>query len=99
MELVYIDENNLDMLADYTKRAAKYPEMRTILESKFKNNATVLKGLHDMDNEQESRYDLVNKCIHEISVIQANSDFNINDDFCENSFREFTSIDKAFDGE
>ena len=63
-----------------------------VIENMYKDNAKVVSQIAEKRHEEAKPYELVNKCLNDVTTFINNSDYVVNQDYIEKGITEFNPI-------
>ena len=94
LQLAFIQQldNNEEMLKSYINDNWNKPQVMSIVENMYKDNANVATQIAEKRKEEQKPYQLVNKCLNDVTTFINNSDYVVNQDYIEKGITEFNPI-------
>lgn len=94
LQLAFIQQldNNDEMLKGYINDNWNKPQVMSIVENMYKDNANVATQIATKRKEEQRPYLLVNKCLNDVTTFINNSDYVVNQDYIEKGITEFNPI-------
>ena len=95
LQLAFIQQldNNEEILKDYINDNWNKPQVMNVIENMYKDNAKVVSQIAEKRHEEAKPYELVNKCLNDVTTFINNSDYVVNQDYIEKGITEFNPID------
>ena len=95
LQLAFIQQldNNEEILKGYINENWNRPQVISLVENMFKDNANVVSQIVTKRKEDQAPYELVDSCIRDIDVFISNKDYNVNSDYIQNGITKFNPID------
>lgn len=94
LELAFIQQldNNTGLLQDFINKNWNRPNVMSIVENMYKDNAVVTTQIAEKRRDEARPYELVNKCLNDVTTFINNKDYNVNADYIENGITSFDPI-------
>ena len=94
LQLAFIQQldNNEEMLKGYINDNWNKPQVMSIVENMYKDNANVVTQIATKRKEEQKPYELVEKCLKDVTTFINNSDYVVSSDYIDSGITKFTSI-------
>ena len=94
LQLAFIQQldNTEELLKGYINDNWNKPQVMNIVENMYKDNANVATQIAEKRHEEAKPYELVNKCLNDVTTFINNSDYVVNSDYIERGITKFNPI-------
>lgn len=94
LQLAFIQQldNSEEMLKGYINDNWNKPQVMSIVENMYKDNANVVTQIATKRHDEAKPYELVNKCLNDVTTFINNSDYVVNQDYIEKGITKFNPI-------
>lgn len=94
LQLAFIQQldNNTELMKQFVNDNWNRPNVMNIVENMYKDNASVTAQIANKRKEEQKPYQLVNKCLNDVTTFINNSDYVVNQDYIEKGITEFNPI-------
>ena len=94
LKLAFLDniENNTELMKQFVNENWNRKDVISLVEAKYKDNANIATQIAEKRKEEQKPYQLVNKCLNDVTTFINNSDYVVNQDYIEKGITEFNPI-------
>lgn len=94
LELAFIQQldNNTELLQDFINKNWSRPSVMNIVENMYKDNAAVATQIAEKRRDEARPYQLVNKCLNDVTTFINNSDYVVNSDYLQAGITKFNPV-------
>ena len=94
LELAFIQQldNNTELLQNFINKNWNRKDVMNIVENMYKDNANVVTQIATKRQQDQKPYELVDKCLNDVTTFINNSDYVVNQDYIEKGITKFNPI-------
>ncbi len=95
LQLAFIQQldNNEEILKGYIDDNWNKPQVMNIVENMYRNNVNVATQIAEKRRDEAKPYELVNKCLNDVTTFINNSDYVVNSDYVQEGITSFNPIE------
>ena len=96
LQLAFLDnvKNNTELMKQFVNDNWNRKDVMSLVQAKYKDNAEITTQIAQKRHEEARPYQLVNKCLNDVTTFINNSDYVVNQDYIEKGITEFNPIEK-----
>lgn len=96
LQLAFLDniENNTELMKQFVNDNWNRKDVMSLVEAKYSDNPSIATQIAEKRHEEAKPYELVNKCLNDVTTFINNSDYVVNQDYIEKGITEFNPIEK-----
>ena len=95
LQLAFIQQldNNTELMKQFVNDNWNRPNVMNIVENMYKDNANVATQIAEKRRDEARHYELVNKCLNDVTTFINNSDYVVNSDYVQEGITSFNPIE------
>ena len=94
LQLAFLDnvKNNTELMKQFVNDNWNRKDVMSLVQAKYKDNAAITTQIAEKRRDEARPYELVNKCLNDVTTFINNSDYMVNSDYIEKGITEFNPI-------
>ena len=94
LQLAFLDnvKNNTELMKQFVNDNWNRKDVMSLVQAKYKDNAEITTQIAQKRHEEAKPYELINKCLNDVTTFINNSDYMVNSDYIEKGITEFNPI-------
>lgn len=95
LKLAFLDnmENNTELMKQFVDDNWNRKDIISLIEAKYKDNAEITTQIYTKRKEDQKPYELVDKCLNDITVFINNRDWQVNGDYIEKGIKTMDPLE------
>ena len=86
-------EGNTELMKQFVENNWHRKDVMSLVEAKYSDNPSIATQIAEKRRDEARHYELVNKCLNDVTTFINNSDYVVNQDYIEKGITEFNPID------
>lgn len=86
-------EGNTELMKQFVENNWHRKDVMSLVEAKYSDNPSIATQIAEKRHEEARPYELVNKCLNDVTTFINNKDYNVNADYIENGITSFDPIE------
>ena len=86
-------EGNTELMKQFVENNWHRKDVMSLVQAKYKDNAEITTQIAEKRRDEARPYELVNKCLNDVTTFINNKDYNVNADYIENGIKSFDPIE------
>ena len=85
-------EGNTELMKQFVENNWHRKDVMSLVEAKYSDNPSIATQIAEKRRDEARHYELVNKCLNDVTTFINNSDYVVNQDYIEKGITEFNPI-------
>ena len=94
LKLAFLDniENNTELMKQFVENNWHRKDVMSLVEAKYSDNPSIATQIAEKRRDEARHYELVNKCLNDVTTFINNSDYVVNSDYLQAGITKFNPV-------